>query len=96
MAKSSYPPAPKGKNPAGIDDILKPIATVVKKAVVKRAAVKSGAKMSKPEIKKLKGEIMTHNVGLGKSKKEAKATTKKVIKQHKTQYNRFGSKGSYK
>jgi hypothetical protein len=39
---------------------------------------------------------MTHNVGLGKSKKEAKKTTKVVVKQHKTQYNRFGSKGTYK
>lgn len=96
MAKSSYPPAPKGKNPAGIDDIIKAGATLVKKVVVKRAAVKSGGKMSKPEIKKLKGEIMTHNVGLGKTKKEAKKTTKVVVKQHKTQYNRFGSKGTYK
>jgi hypothetical protein len=80
----------------GIDDVIKPIATLVKKAVVKRAAQKSGGKMSKTDIKKLKGEIMEHNIGLGKSKKEAKATTKVVVKQHKTQYNRFGSKGSYK
>lgn len=82
--------------PEGIDDIIKAGATIIKKAVVKRAAVKSGGKMSKPEIKKLKGEIMTHNVGLGKSKKEAKAVTKRVVKQHKVQYNRFGSKGTYK
>ena len=82
--------------PEGIDDIIKAGVTIVKKAVVKRAAVKSGGKMSKPEIKRLKGEIMEHNIGLGKSKKEAKSTTKKVVKQHKTQYNRFGSKGTYK
>ena len=84
------------QKPAGVDDIIKAGVNIVKKAVVKRAAVKSGGKMSKPEIKKLKGEIMTHNVGLGKSKKEAKKTTKVVINQRKTQYNRFGSKGTYK
>lgn len=84
------------QKPAGLDDIINAGAKIIKKAVVKRAAVKSGGKMSKPEVKRLKGEIMEHNIGLGKSKKEAKSTTKKVVKQHKTQYNRFGSKGTYK
>jgi hypothetical protein len=80
----------------GVDDIIKAGATLVKKAVVKKAAKKSGGKMSKTDVKKLKGEILEHNIGLGKSKKEAKKTTKVVVKQHKTQYNRFGSKGNYR
>lgn len=83
-------------HPEGIDDIIKAGVTLAKKIVVKRAAVKSGGKMAKPEVKSLKREVMSHNLYLGKTKKEAKAVTKRVVKQHKVQYNRFGSKGSYK
>ena len=80
----------------GIDDVFKAGVSILKKAAVKRGAVKAGKKMPKNEVKALKREAMSFNVAAGKSKREAKVLTKRVVKQNKVHYNRFSSKGIYK